>query len=192
MNERILMESLSDHRSIPKSAYKVSTHYENRLPGGFLAPSIIHAYDSPVYTNLYTVGLCMVKQQLNDDDFELLEFGGPTHYQFPVLSIYSRSGAFNKAAYDQIISKEKAHSTAFARTSQGIYVSFLPELSEIKGYQIKHAEDKHYNGGFSSKNLISKFGIQPGYYKILTDESIFKKDIQWYPLEVMEVEDGNS
>jgi hypothetical protein len=55
MNERNLMESLSDHRSIPKSAYKWCTHYENRLPCGFLAPSIIHAYDSPVYTNLYTV-----------------------------------------------------------------------------------------------------------------------------------------
>lgn len=125
------------------------------------------------------------------DDFEILiiNHGRACLYDFPTLTIWagtSNYGYLNVKA-GELSDAEGSESFAFARNSESFFISFLPPLSEVKGYKLRKSEiNNRICKVFSTRSLVTKFNVAKGHYRIKTDESIFKKDLTWYPLEFIE------
>lgn len=57
MKQKLILESLSDHKHIPSPTHKVPINRKIPAPGCFVGHYIVHPWDCCVYSDLYTVRL---------------------------------------------------------------------------------------------------------------------------------------
>ena len=125
------------------------------------------------------------------DIFEKSSGGGP-RFKFPCIHV---SGGKTPLLYlntlvRPLIEESMLWTMAKDRKTDQLFVCFLPRLTTIKGYKISvHKTGKHIQVT-TAASLIRKFDIPTGsYFKIETDESIFKNYILWYPLTKVLLDD---
>lgn len=120
-----------------------------------------------------------------DDDLEILGFG---RMPFPVVSLNRYERGYLNVKASELVKKENADRVSFARNNDGaILIAFPNRMSEIPGHIVRyHSKRSNLISIFSVKTLMRKFDLSKGHYKIMLDETIFKRGIQWYLLELIE------